>query len=124
MHDGNAYYNSSYHTSRFPDLIADDEFFSARAEVQARFYFTAAERNLRIFEYGCGIGQGIAALPNASGWDIGQQALEMCRRRGLRVIDRLENAAQGSWDIVFCRHVLEHVEQPLAALETMRTLIA
>lgn len=119
-----SYYDSEYHVSRYPELIAEDEYFWARAEVQARYYFTAADRQMRIFEYGCGIGQGIAALPNATGWDISSKALEECRRRGLRVVDDLAAVPRGEWDIVLCRHVLEHLEEPLSALKIMRSLVA
>jgi len=119
-----SYYNSTYHADRFPDLIGDDEYFWARAEAQARFYLTPEERNVRIFEYGCGIGQSIAGLPRAVGWDIGQQALDICRRRGLNVVNSLDDVPRGEWDIVFCRHVLEHLEQPLEALVSMRSFIA
>ena len=124
MITSDSYYNTDYHSARFPELIADDGYFWARAEVQARFYFTAAERQLRVFEYGCGIGQGIAGLPHSSGWDISKQALDVCRQRGLRVIENLEDVPRREWDIVFCRHVLEHLEQPLDTLICMRDLIS
>jgi SAM-dependent methyltransferase len=123
MSESSSYYNSTYHAERYPELISDETYFQARAEVQARFYFTADEQRLRVFEYGCGIGQGIAGLPNATGWDISKKALDQCRQRGLRVVDDLDDVPRGSWDIVFCRHVLEHLEEPLAALKCMRELI-
>lgn len=118
------YYDSGYHPTHHRALISNDEYFWARAEVQARFYFGASERGLRIFEYGCGIGQGIAALPNAVGWDISADARDACRRRNLPVFDDLADVARETWDIVFCRHVLEHLEHPLEALKRMRELLA
>ena len=124
MSNSDPYYNSCYHSVRFPELISDDDYFWARAELQARFYFTPEEQRLRVFEYGCGIGQGIAALPNATGWDISTKALDECRRRGLRVVEDREVVPRGEWDIVFCRHVLEHLEEPLNHLRFMRDLIA
>ena len=124
MSTSDSHYDSCYHAARFPELISDDNYFWARAEVQARFYFTAAEQRLRVFEYGCGIGQGIAALPNATGWDVSKKALDECRRRGLRVVEDREAVPRGEWDIVFCRHVLEHLEEPLTHLKFMRDLIA
>jgi SAM-dependent methyltransferase len=117
------YYDSDYHAARHPQLIGDDTYFGARAEVQARFYFSADERRKHIFEYGCGIGQGIAALPDAAGWDISSEARAECRKRNLTVYDTLEDVPKADWDIVFCRHVLEHVERPLDALATMRALL-
>ena len=118
------YYDRGYHTKRHENIIADDEYFWARAEASARFYFTNEEKTKPIFDYGCGIGQSFAALPNAMGWDISTEAREVCRRRGLRVYDKVEDVPERSWDIVFCRHVLEHIEHPIEALRTMRRLIA
>ena len=78
-----AYYDQVYHQAHFPDLIRDDEYFQARAEVAARFYFSPAERDRRILEYGCGIGQNLAGLPHAAGWDIGAESIRLCGSRGL-----------------------------------------
>jgi SAM-dependent methyltransferase len=119
-----SYYDKDYHSKRHKNIIADDEYFRARAEASARFYFTEEERKKHIFDYGCGIGQSFAALPNAMGWDISSEAREACRKRGLQVYDKVEDIPKKSWDIVFCRHVLEHVEHPLEALMTMRRLVA
>jgi SAM-dependent methyltransferase len=118
------YYEDKYHSVRHRQMLADDYYFHARADVQSRFYFTPAERTLRIFEYGCGIGQGLAGLPNAAGWDISAEARAVCRQRSLDVYDAIGDAPKGAWDIVFCRHVLEHLEQPLEALGQMRELLS
>lgn len=116
-------YNQGYHAKRHKYLIEDEEYFWARAEASTRLYFTPEERQKRIFEYGCGIGQGIAMLPHAAGWDISAEALSACRKRGLKVYDRFESVPRKSWDIVFCRHVLEHVESPLLVLRALRELL-
>src|SRR4051812_8216755 len=105
-------YERGYHTERHKHLLADDEYFWARAEAQVQLYFAPEERSRRIFEYGCGIGQGIAKLPNASGWDVSGEAREACRSRGLTVFEKLDDVPRAQWDIVFCRHVLEHIEHP------------
>jgi len=118
-----AYYDAGYHGARHRELITDDSYFAARAEVQARFYFSDSERQKRIFEYGCGIGQGIAALPHAAGWEISAEARAACRRRNLNVYDTLEEVPRHAWDIVFCRHVLEHLERPIDALANMCELL-
>jgi SAM-dependent methyltransferase len=119
-----AYYEDKYHSVRHHEMIVDDYYFRARADVQSRFYFTPAERTLRIFEYGCGVGQGLAGLPNASGWDISAEARDLCRQRKLNVYDDIAEVPREAWDIVFCRHVLEHLEQPLEALRQMRELLS
>lgn len=122
--DRDPIYDTGYHTQRHAHLIGEDEYFWARAEASARLYFSSKERSRRIFEYGCGIGQGIASLPSASGWDVSSEAREICRRRNLAVYDDLSLVSRKAWDIVLCRHVLEHLENPLEHLKLMRELIA
>jgi hypothetical protein len=51
MNESGSCYDATYHASRFPGLISDETYFPARAEVQARFCFTAEEQrrwNFRI----------------------------------------------------------------------------
>ncbi len=117
------FYESGYHSRRHARLMEDERYFLARAAAAAHLYFPGSLSSLRIFEFGCGIGQNIAALPEAAGWDVSAEARESCKRRGLKVFDRLEDAPQGAWDIVFCRHALEHIEHPLDALRLMRPLL-
>jgi len=119
-----AYYENQYHSVRHGELIADEYCFQARADLQRRFYFTPAERTLRIFEYGCGVGQGLAGLPHAAGWDISGEARAACRQRNLTVYNDIADVPEAAWDIVFCRHVLEHLEQPFEALKQMRELMS
>ncbi len=117
-------YDRGYHSERHVHLIHDHEYFWARAKASADLYFSKQEQLKRIFEYGCGIGQGIAALSNAAGWDVSSEAREVCHSRNLRVYDILEAVPRKAWDIVFCRHVLEHLENPLEHLTAMKELIA
>lgn len=119
-----AFYDNAYHSRRHAKMIADDEYFWARAEASSRLYFTEEERKKAILDYGCGVGQGIAALPNAAGWDASSEAREICRQRKLNVYEELSDVPKKAWDIVFCRHVLEHLESPLDALRKMRELLA
>jgi SAM-dependent methyltransferase len=117
------HYNSGYHGRIHSHLIANDEYFYARAESSANLYFTQEERSGKVFEYGCGIGQGIAVLPNAAGWDVSAEALASCRARGIQVYDELDQVPRNTWPVVMCRHVLEHVEAPLESLRVMRELL-
>jgi len=120
----NNYYDRGYHSRIHANLISNDEYFWSRAYASARLYFRGVLPGERIFEFGCGIGQGIAALENASGWDISVEAREECRKRGIPVYDELDEVPRKSWDVVFCRHALEHFEHPLEVLKVMKDLVA
>jgi SAM-dependent methyltransferase len=116
------YYDRGYHSTHYKALYERDDYYQARAEL-ALAYFTAEERQARVFDYGCGLGHAISLLPHAEGWDISAEAREACRRRGIRVYDNSADIPRGAFDVVFNSHVLEHVEEPLSALRTMRELL-
>jgi hypothetical protein len=81
------YYNKEYHKKRHINLIVNDEYFWARAEASKRLYFQKEEINKRIMEFGCGIGQTIAMIPNARGWDVSSEARAICRKRKIMVYE-------------------------------------
>ena len=120
--EGDSYYECGYHSRHQRPLFTDDEYFQARAEL-ALSHFTAADREGRVFDYGCGLGAGIALLPRAEGWDVSGEARRRARARGVRVYDDLREVPPGAYDVVLNRHVLEHIEEPLAALRNMRELL-
>lgn len=117
------YYERGYHKTHYKVLAGDPEYYQARAEL-ALNYWLPNERELRIFDYGCGLGQGMALLPNAEGWDVSSESREICRANRLRVYDAKDDIPRGAYDRVFCSHVLEHLERPLDDLRTIRELIA
>ena len=118
-----SFYDEVYHQTRSRHLITDETYYRERGAAAVRLYFSETEKLSRIFEYGCGVGQTIAGLPNAAGWDISSEAREVCRARGLDVVDEMAEVPLGEWDIVFCRHVLEHVENPLETLRMFKELV-
>jgi SAM-dependent methyltransferase len=116
-------YQTDYHARRFAELIAMPDYWDTWAELTPAYYFPDTW-DRRIFDYGCGQGQSIGRMPNAAGWDIGAPAREFARSKGVRIFDAFEEVPAGEWDIVFCRHVLEHVEQPLEVLRRLLPLLA
>ncbi len=114
------YYNGSYHSKRNESLLNDDFYFWARSKASAQLYFSEVPKFSKIFEFGVGIGQNIASLQNASGYDISTEALEACQRRNLIVYNKLDVVPDEEFDIVLSRHTLEHVPDPLESLLQMR----
>lgn len=117
------FYDRGYHGIHHRNLIEEDDYYRSRAETALR-YWAHHEKSLRIFDYGCGVGQSIALLPNAEGWDVSAEARQVCRSHGLRVYETISEVPRRAYDRILCRHVLEHLEQPLDALRSMRELLA
>lgn len=88
--------------------------------------------NGRVLEVGCGSGDFLRGVQEASGWpafgtDWSSYAIELARRQpGLQLFcGELAAAAFPSehFDIVFVRNVLEHVPEPVALIREVRRLL-
>jgi len=116
--DVKKYYDEDYHGAIHGNLLSDDDYYWARAKAFHRLYFSDETNldDLKVLDYGCGLGQASVCLRNASGYDASLQARDFCRKRGMTVFDEPEDIPTASFDVVICRHVLEHVPDPF---ETM-----
>lgn len=114
------YYDSEYNAVRHAPLIGDTPLFAARATVEKWPYFRDIPFSARVFDFGCGVGQSIALLPGAFGWDLSRESREISRGRVLTVFEELGDVPTDSFDLVFSRHTLEHVANPLRYLEDPR----
>ena len=110
-------YEESYHDYTHHFLLENEKYYQARAMISYMKYFSDIDTSKLILEYGVGLGQNIAALPNAYGYDISMFALKKCSERGLKVFNK--NSPRPVFDMVFARHVLEHLENPLEELNNM-----
>ena len=114
------FYDTGYHNKIHAGMIADREYYDARAWILPRMYFTDADRRGRVLDYGCGLGQLIAELPDAAGYDASAEARMLARAHGISVYDMPGDIPPASFDIVICRHALEHFPDPLAVLRQLR----
>jgi SAM-dependent methyltransferase len=84
-----------------------------------------------ILDVGCGPGYNLPMLcegrelRSVAGLDISAWAINQARneRAGeFRVLDIQQERLDGSWDLVYCSLVLEHLTEDLAALHNMRAM--
>lgn len=115
------YYDSEYHATRHGPLIADSQLFNARASAEKWLYFRDLPSSARVFDFGCGIGQSIALVTGACGWDLSLESRELSRARGLTIFEDLTDVPSDAFDLVFSRHTLEHVPDPLRYLADARS---
>jgi SAM-dependent methyltransferase len=117
------FYDHGYHNIVHRDMMHDEHYYRTRSRAFARLYFTEADRKAAVLDYGCGLGQTVASLPNAYGYDASAEARAVAKAHGLRVFDRPEDITESAFDVVICRHALEHVPDPLAVLKKLRSFL-
>ncbi|MCB9246930.1 MAG: class I SAM-dependent methyltransferase [Flavobacteriales bacterium] len=79
----------------------------------------------KIFEYGVGPGWNISGLDCAEkiGFDIAVSLQTQVEGLGIKFINKIGEEQSGRYDLIICSHVLEHLENPAEALESMKTLL-
>ncbi len=94
--------NSDYETTMLPLWIT--------AELE--------NKDMRILDYGCGLGQILQALmaegyKNFYGVDIEKSAIECCKEKNLHVeelnLEKLENPYGFKFDVIILSHIIEHI---------------
>ncbi len=85
----------------------------------------------RLLDYGCSWGYGVYQFAQAGfdamGFEISRPRARFGRERlGVRILEsreELEALRHGSFDVIFSNHVLEHLDDPRAALEDWARLL-
>jgi SAM-dependent methyltransferase len=100
-------------------MMEDEEYYRARSEAFGRLYFQPEERQKIVLDYGCGLGQTVATLPNAFGYDASREARDIARAHNVKIFDLPGDIPHSHFDIVICRHALEHVPNPFEVLTAL-----
>ncbi|MEQ1605136.1 MAG: class I SAM-dependent methyltransferase [Pyrinomonadaceae bacterium] len=93
--------------------------------LQAALPAKAGTPNLRILDVGCGTGANIEMLTqfgDAEGVDVSDDALEFCRRKGLKVqkgLAELLPYEDESFELTTALDVVEHLDDDIAGLKEM-----
>lgn len=111
-------YESWYHSTRHSNHF-NESYYNARARIAVNKFFSSIDKNARILDFGCGLGQNIFYMPNSAGYDISKFGIEFCRKKGINATTQLEDIPDESFDVVFSAHVLEHHPHPMTMLEEM-----
>ncbi|MCY2995552.1 MAG: class I SAM-dependent methyltransferase [Planctomycetota bacterium] len=120
MHVASAYYDRDYYSAVMRRLLDDEGYYQTKARCAAKLYFGSFPHPYgKILEYGCGIGQNLAALDQAVGYDASREALALCRQHRIETLAKEADIPPRHFHFVLCRHVLEHVEFPLTVLRRL-----
>jgi 2-polyprenyl-3-methyl-5-hydroxy-6-metoxy-1,4-benzoquinol methylase len=90
-----------------------------------------SNKAVNILDYGCGSGYISEAVINlnqslvVTSADHNEQALSHCRERSLpHVVDlRVEKLIPGSYDLILCLDVIEHIENDVEFMDNLRALL-
>lgn len=78
--------------------------------------YLSNNKSIKILDIGCGLGQTLEALKNQGyknleGIDISNEAVKICKEKGLKVSLKTIDDLEGKYDFIFLNHVLEHIEK-------------
>ena len=121
----------SFYGSRIYDCHKMNRSASADRNAQALLDFIARNgaysANKRLLDFGCGGGYFLAhavrAGWSATGFDVGDAAIETCRANNLEITSQFSDLEPASFDVVVLNHVFEHIEEPADLLRSLRTLL-
>ena len=109
-------YEEGYHATRHNNHT-DEQYYDARARIALKKFFPNLDRNIKLLDFGCGLGQNIYYLPNAIGYDVSEFGVNFSHAKGIKATNHLEDLEDDSFDAVFSAHVLEHHPHPKTMLE-------
>lgn len=135
-------YKSREELARDPSLYEESYFHGRRSAREKRFEHRVrkAMGHIRsvatlgtvtsVLDVGCSLGYVVEAGRRlglqSAGTDVSQYAVQVCRERGLRAevgtLDKLP-FADGEFDLVIMRHVIEHTPAPLTALVELKRIL-
>jgi SAM-dependent methyltransferase len=107
-------YEKEYHSVVHDHLYTDKRYYLARSKLSKIKYFNFLKdpKNLKILEFGCGLGQNIFLIENAQGYDISKFSLDFCEKNGIKILKDIKKLKNNSFDVILLCHVLEHLEKP------------
>jgi SAM-dependent methyltransferase len=109
-------------TQHYLDLAATEEHLRSFRYLQPWY------RDFPVLDLGCAKGAYLRQFSQASvGVDVSKPNLERCQELGLQVRPADLNCplpfSSGTFPVIFCSHVLEHVDAPIALLRECRRIL-
>lgn len=107
-------YDKDYYISHYGRVFIDEKYYKLLSLYWKEAIFSAnhLDVNLSVLDFGCGLGQVSAALPNVAFFDFSEFAVNFLRQRGQIVFSSIEEIPQNHFDFLLSSHSLEHSPTP------------
>lgn len=117
------YRKNEYHEKRHAELIGNISLQLAWSECAKSFYFEGIPQHSDIFEFGGALGYNLLALAKEHTChmlELSEVGRSNAAKFGIRTYSDLGDLGDKKFDYILCRHVLEHVDNPLEILCTLK----
>jgi SAM-dependent methyltransferase len=122
------YTSDDYHKSRHPEFFENQELSTAWSHFVKYTYFKDVDIvGKRILEYGGGLGYNLLELKKEADVSMIEPSnigRELAEKSGIKSYSAASEIKNKQFDIILCRHVLEHISNPVEALNEMLSLLA
>ena len=114
-----SYYNENYHLEHYGSVIRDELGFRLLSLFwrYALFERNGLQLNGKVLDFGCGVGQVSAALPNSVCFDFSLFAQNELSKRSRVVAEKREDIPRHSFQYILSSHCLEHSPTPYQDLQ-------
>jgi SAM-dependent methyltransferase len=117
-----SFYDESYYRGHYGAVLADPDNYRLLSLYWREVLFAQQGLDSRsnVLDFGSGVGQVSAALPNSICFDFNRFAQDELRRRGRAIIERREDIPRAAFDCLLSSHSLEHSPSPADDLREFR----
>lgn len=119
------YYDESYFNSHYGHVASELEI-----QILSQYWKYAVfglsglpVEGLRVLDYGSGLGQVSAAIPDAACFDQSQYARRFVQQQGRKCFEDFNDIPEHAFDVVLSSHTLEHCLSPPDELEKFRRFV-
>lgn len=107
------------------DRNTDEERERYLSDVSEEIAFVNSLTPVSVLDFGAGLGWMLSALdaPHKTAVEIAPEALVSLRQAGADVYTDIEQVPSNSQDVVICHHVIEHLPDPIGALNQIHRVL-
>lgn len=120
-----SHYDESYYRGHYRSVVSDDLNYRLLSLYWRYVIFERNALNIagKVLDFGSGLGQVSAALPNTVCFDFSSYALDELRKRGRAVVNRRQDIEPGAFEHILSSHSLEHSPTPFHDLQEFREYV-